>query len=85
MKKLIVSLAGLALASAAFAEVNPTRPMMTGRGDVSTSPAKVIVTNQTAAKPEEAVTLEKFQVTGSLLRKPVTAIPRTSTARRAGS
>lgn len=78
MKKLIVSLAGLALASAAFAEVNPTRPMMTGRGNVSLRPAQVIVTNQTAhaAKPEETVALEKFQVTGSLLRKPAKATPR---------
>jgi hypothetical protein len=77
MKKTLVSLAVLALASAALAEVNPSRPMMTGHGNVvATQPAKVIVTNQTAAKPEETQTLEAFQVTGSLIGKPVKAAPR---------
>jgi hypothetical protein len=78
MNKLLVSLAGLAIASAAFAQVDPARPMVTGRGNVAAQPAKVIVTNQTmlAAKAEEPVALEHFVVTGSLLRKPGPATPR---------
>ena len=73
MKTLIITLAGLATAGAAFAQVDPTRPMLTGRGNVSTRPAQVIVTHQTSpAAPEQArsddtVKLEKFNVTGSLL------------------
>jgi len=73
MKKLLITFAGLALAGAAFASVDPTRPMITGRGNVSAHPDQVIVTNQTsptdqtAPAPAEPVKLEKFQVTGSLL------------------
>jgi hypothetical protein len=69
MKKLIAILAGLALASAAWAKVDPTRPMVTGRGNVATSPQKVIVTNQTApdASSDGVLKLDKFEVTGSLL------------------
>jgi uncharacterized protein YxeA len=71
MKKIIATVAGLVLASAAFAAVNPTRPMVTGRGNVNVRPAKVIVTNQTAAASDETVKLENFVVTGSLLKHPV--------------
>ena len=71
MKKIIATVAGLALASAALAAVNPTRPMVTGRGNVNVRPAKVIVTNQTAAASDETVKLENFVVTGSLLKHPV--------------
>jgi hypothetical protein len=73
MKTLIITLAGLASAGAAFASVDPTRPMVTGRGNVTARPAQVIVTNQTSptpatpAKADETISLEKFQVTGSLL------------------
>jgi len=73
MKTLIITLAGLATAGAAFASVDPTRPMLTGRGNVSARPAQVIVTHQTSpaapaqAKSDEPVKLDKFQVTGSLL------------------
>jgi hypothetical protein len=68
MKTLISTIAGLALASAAMAQVDTTRPMVTGHGNVSLHPQKVIVTNQTAAAPQdETVALEKFVVTGSLI------------------
>jgi hypothetical protein len=71
MKTLIITLAGLAMAGAALAQVDPTRPMLTGRGNVSTRPAQLIVTNQTSpaipAKADQPVQLDKFQVTGSLL------------------
>ena len=76
MKKLLVSLAGLAIASAAFAQVDPSRPMVTGRGNVVAQPVKVIVTNQTAAKPNDAIELQRFVVTGSLLRQSTPATPR---------
>lgn len=74
MKTSLVTLAALALAGAAFATapVDPTRPMVTGRGNVAARPGKVIVTNQTApeaAKADESIKLEKFVVTGSLLKK----------------
>ena len=73
MKTLLVTFAGLAMAGAAFAQVDPTRPMLTGRGNVSTRPAQLIVTNQTSpatpapAATDDTVKLEKFNVTGSLL------------------
>ena len=71
MKNVLITFAGLALASAAFAQVDPTRAMVTGHGNVSTLPAKLIVTNQTSpatpAKADDTVQLDKFQVTGSLL------------------
>lgn len=78
MKKLIVIIAGLALAGTAAAQVDPTRPMLTGRGNVNARPVNLIVTNQTPAtapaattpdqkKSEETVEMSRFQVTGSLL------------------
>jgi hypothetical protein len=72
MKKLIVLIAGLALASAAVAQVDTTRPMLTGRGNVSVRPEKTIVTNQTAPAPAAGnpVELAKFEVTGSLMKHP---------------
>ena len=71
MKKTLAVLAGLAVAGAAFATVDTTRPMMTGRGNVNARPGKVIVTNQTAQPAsDEALKLEKFVVTGSLLAHP---------------
>jgi len=76
MKKLFVTIAGLALAGAALAQVNPTRPMVTGRGNVNSRPGTIIVTNQTAAKSAETVKLENFVVTGSLLPKPAKEIRR---------
>lgn len=81
MKTLIIALAGLASAGAAFASVDPTRPMVTGRGNVSARPAQVIVTNQTtpapAAKPsDDTVQLDKFQVTGSLLPHSAAPAPK---------
>ena len=76
MKTLLTAIAALAMAGAAVAQVNPARPMVTGRGNVSTLPSKVIVTNQTEAKPEEAVKLEKFVVTGSLMKHPAAKAAR---------
>jgi len=82
MKKLIVIIAGLALASAAAAQVDPTRPMLTGRGNVNARPVNLIVTNETpanapiattttttttTAKSDDTVEMSRFQVTGSLL------------------
>ncbi len=82
MKTLIIALAGLATAGAAFAAVDPTRAMVTGRGNVSTQPAPLIVTNQTSptpatpAKADDTISLEKFQVTGSLLPHAATPAPK---------
>ena len=68
MKIALTTIAGLALAGSALAGIDPTRPMVTGHGNVSLHPQKVIVTNQTAAAPQdETVALEKFVVTGSLI------------------
>lgn len=68
-KQLIATLAGLAIAGAAFASVDPSRPMVTGRGNVDARPGQLIVTNQTAAKDkDDPVKLEKFEVTGSLIK-----------------
>lgn len=67
MKKILITFAGLALAGAAVAQVNPTRPMLTGHGNAAIQPAKIMVTNQTDPKGEESIKLEKFIVTGSLL------------------
>jgi hypothetical protein len=74
MKNMLVTIAVLALASAAVAQVNPTRPMVTGHGNVNARPGKVIVTNQTAAKPDDTVNLDKFVVTGSLMKHPVAKV-----------
>jgi hypothetical protein len=74
MKELLITLAVLACAGAAFAQVNPTRPMMTGRGNVEARPARVIKTNATdateaaTAAADAAVQFEKFVVTGSLMK-----------------
>ena len=68
MKKLLIVIAGLAIASAALAAVKPNRPMVTGRGNVEARPTKVIVTNQTAPTPDEPVKLEGIMVTGSLIK-----------------
>jgi ribosomal protein L21 len=67
MKTMIAFLAGLALAGAAVAEVNPTRPMLTGRGNVAVSRGQVIVTNQTASAADDTIKLDNLVVTGSLL------------------
>ena len=67
MKNKLVAIAGLALASAALAQVNPARPMVTGRGNTDLLPGKVIVTNQTNEKTDLALKLDKFVVTGSIL------------------
>jgi hypothetical protein len=76
MKTLLATLAGLTLVSAALAQVNPTRPMVTGHGNVTAQPVKVVITNQTADKPDDSVKLEKFVVTGSLIKHPAAQKPR---------
>jgi hypothetical protein len=76
MKRIIVTVAGLALAAAALAQVDPTRPMVTGHGNVSGRPGKVIRTNQTAVPSDETVKLDKFVVTGSLMNHPATKVVR---------
>ena len=76
MKKILAIVAGLAIAGAALAKVDTTRPMVTGHGNVNARPGKVMVTNQTAASPDETVKLEKFVVTGSLLPKAAKPAPR---------
>ena len=75
MKKPFLLLATLTLPAAAFAHIDPTHPMLTGHGNVAVRPAHVIVTNQTAAQPGDTVKLDKFVVTGSLLRTPHAAAP----------
>lgn len=77
MKKILILVAGLAFAGAAFASVDPSRPMVTGRGNVDVRPARVIKTNQTAtatpAATEDTINLDKLVVTGSLLKAPAKA------------
>jgi len=75
MKIALTTIAGLALAGSALAGIDPTRPMVTGRGNVNAQPQKALVTNQTApATPTDTMTLEKFVVTGSLIhRQPLAA------------
>ncbi|MGA2018649.1 MAG: hypothetical protein ABSH26_17040 [Opitutaceae bacterium] len=80
MKTLLVAIAGLATAGAALAQVDTTRPMVTGHGNVAARPQKVIVTNQTptasqvaATSSDQTLTLEKFVVTGSLIQRPAKA------------
>jgi hypothetical protein len=71
MRRIFATIAGLAIATAAQAQVDTTRPMLTGHGNVEARPNKAIVTNQTAVNPnDQAVTLEKFVVTGSLIHHP---------------
>ena len=67
MKKILVIIAGLALAGTAFSQVDPTRPMVTGHGNVSGRPGKIIRANQTASTSPDTVKLDKFVVTGSLM------------------
>ncbi len=75
MKKLLVLLALPVLSTLAFAQVDTSKPMVTGKGNVTaTLPGRVLITNQTQAKTatpptaEKPVELTKFEVTGSLLR-----------------
>jgi len=73
MKKLLALLVVTALAGAAFAKVDPSQPMVTGKGNVAARPGQVMITNQTktaAEKTDEKKPMEltKFEVTGSLLR-----------------
>jgi hypothetical protein len=70
MKNLLATIAALALAGVALAQVDPTRPMVTGHGNVSGRPGRIIQTYQTAAKTDESVALQKFIVTGSLMKEP---------------
>ena len=76
MKKILITLAGLALAGTALAQVDPSRPMVTGRGNADRLPEKVILTNQTKEKSDDSLKLEKFVVTGSLLPKSAKAAGR---------
>jgi hypothetical protein len=68
----------LACCSAAFAEVNPARPMITGKGNVEAAAPKVVVANQ-VADASGRVKLENFIVTGSLL--PHKAAPKPAAAK----
>ncbi len=72
MKKLLVLLALPVLSTLTLAQVDPSKPMVTGKGNVAALPGRVLVTNQTksATTPEadKTVELTKFEVTGSLLR-----------------
>ena len=73
MKKLLVLLALPVLSTLAFAQVDTSKPMVTGKGNVAASlPGRVLITNQTQTTPaptaEKPVELTKFEVTGSLLR-----------------
>ncbi len=70
MKKILAIIAGLTLAGAAFAQVNPSQPMLTGHGNVDGRPGKIIVVHQTAGQAGETVRLDKFVVTGSLMNHP---------------
>lgn len=71
MKKTLLTIAGIILAGAVLAQVDPTRPMMTGRGNVAARPQKAITTNQTATNSkDQPLVLEKLVVTGSLIPMP---------------
>jgi hypothetical protein len=76
MKKILVIIAGLALAGTAFSQVDPTRPMVTGHGNVSGCPGRIIRANQTAAISPDTVKLDKFVVTGSLMNHPAAKVIR---------
>jgi len=74
MKTHLIPLAGLAIASVAFGKVDTTQPMVTGQGNATVRPARVMVTNGTAdaaGTSASADKLDKFIVTGSLLPKDV--------------
>ncbi|MBI5771492.1 MAG: hypothetical protein HZA93_27200 [Verrucomicrobia bacterium] len=81
MNKLLATLAVLATAGTALAQVDPARPMVTGRGNVDARPGKVIVTNQTKTEAKETLKLERFEVTGSLIKKPAPA-PKSAEPKR---
>jgi hypothetical protein len=52
MKKLLVLLALPVLSTLAFAQVDTSKPMVTGKGNVTaTLPGRVLVTNQTKTTP----------------------------------
>ena len=70
MKNILAFIAGLALAGAAIAQVNPSQPMLTGHGNVNGRPGKIMVVHQTAGQSGETVRLDKFVVTGSLMKHP---------------
>lgn len=86
MKKLLVLLVLPVLSTLAFAQVDPSKPMVTGKGNVTAAlPGRVLVTNQTQTTPapapeaDKTVQLTKFEVTGSLLRpavKPAATVTR---------
>ncbi len=78
MKYILVLLTASLATTVAMAAVDPTKPMVTGRGNVAVQPTKVIVTNQTAK--EDTVVLENFTVTGSLIR----SLPKAAPAPRRG-
>jgi hypothetical protein len=69
MKNILATIAALALVGVALAQVDPTRPMVTGHGNVSGRPGRIIPTYQTG-KSDQAVQLQKFIVTGSLMKDP---------------
>jgi hypothetical protein len=77
MNKLFATIAGLAIATTVQAQVDTARPMLTGHGNVEARPNKAIVTNQTAVNAnDQAMILEKFVVTGSLIHHPARRAPR---------
>ncbi len=83
MNRTSLILLTMALPAAAFAQVNPAQPMVTGRGNVGVRPAHVLIANQTA-KPDDSVQLDKFVVTGSLLKpaKPAKPVPASTVPAR---
>ncbi len=76
MKKILAVIVGLALAGTGFAKVDPSRPMLTGHGNVSGRPGRIIVAHQTADPSSATVQLEKFVVTGSLLKHQAPKAPK---------
>lgn len=69
MNKVFLLAVVLILPTAAFARIDPTRPMLTGRGNIDARPHRVIVANQVAPDTgDDIVVLDKFVVTGSLIR-----------------
>jgi hypothetical protein len=86
MKTSLITLAGLAIASAAFADVDPSNPMIIGFGNTRSRPGAVVMTNQTAPAtpiPGEPTTLDKFFVTGSLIGRAPKAASAAGLAGRA--
>jgi hypothetical protein len=60
----------MSLAGTALALVDPKLPMVTGRGNVTGRPGRVIVTNQMDTNSDQTVRLNEFLVTGSLIHRP---------------